>query len=225
MEIKICKKCKEEKNLCEFGNHNSTKDKLRTSCKECRKIESKIYRESNPERIKETAKNWYNRNPNYNKEYYLNNFEKLNEKNKQWYKLNTEKHVENSKKWNENNKEKMNEYYNNRIKIIRKKDPINNLKFNVRTRIYNILRIKNIKKDKKTFDIVGCSPQFLKEYIENQFTEGMSWNKIGKEIHIDHIIPLSSAKTEEEIYELCHYTNLQPLWAKDNLKKSNKILN
>jgi hypothetical protein len=136
--VNFKKEFKEEKNLCEFGNHNSTKDKLRTSCKECRKIESKIYRESNPERIKETAKNWYNKNPNYNKEYYLKNFEKLNEKNKQWYKLNTEKHKENSKKWNENNKEKMNEYYNNRIKIIRKKDPINNLKFNVRTRIYNI---------------------------------------------------------------------------------------
>jgi hypothetical protein len=52
----------------------------------------------------------------------------------------------------------------------------------------------------------------------------MSWDRIGKEIHIDHIIPLSSAKSEDEIYKLCHYTNLQPLWAEDNLKKSNKIL-
>jgi hypothetical protein len=53
----------------------------------------------------------------------------------------------------------------------------------------------------------------------------MSWEKFGKYIHIDHIIPLSSAKTEEEIYKLCHYTNLQPLWAEDNLKKSNKLIN
>ena len=52
----------------------------------------------------------------------------------------------------------------------------------------------------------------------------MSWDRIGKEIHIDHIIPLSSAKSEDEIYKLCHYTNLQPLWAEDNLKISNKIL-
>jgi hypothetical protein len=59
--------------------------------------------------------------------------------------------------------------------------------------------------------------------MENKFTEGMSWDNQGK-WHIDHIIPLSSANSEEEIYKLFHYTNLQPLWAKDNLSKHNKIL-
>ena len=83
----------------------------------------------------------------------------------------------------------------------------------------------NIVKNNKTFDIVGCTPQYLKEYLENKFTEGMSWvNHSQYGWHIDHIIPLSSAKTEDELYKLCHYTNLQPLWAEDNLKKSNKIL-
>ena len=73
---------------------------------------------------------------------------------------------------------------------------------------------------------MGCSPQFLKEYLENQFTEGMSWDNHSQYgWHIDHIIPLSSANTEEEIYNLCHYTNLQPLWAEENLRKSDKILN
>ena len=42
--------------------------------------------------------------------------------------------------------------------------------------------------------------------------------------HLDHIIPLSTAKTEEDIIKLCHYTNLQPLWAEENLSKGNKIL-
>ena len=65
----------------------------------------------------------------------------------------------------------------------------------------------------------------LKIYLESKFVEGMSWNNYGLYgWHIDHIIPLSSANTEDEIYKLCHYTNLQPLWSEDNLKKGCKIL-
>jgi hypothetical protein len=93
----------------------------------------------------------------------------------------------------------------------------------VRGRIYTFLKLRNINKSIKTFDIVGCSPEFLKNHLENQFTEGMSWELMGRHIHIDHIIPLSSANTEDEIYKLCHYTNLQPLWAKDNLVKGTKL--
>ena len=104
-------------------------------------------------------------------------------------------------------------------------DPIFKMSHNVRCRIREFLTQKKLNKKNKTFNIVGCSPEFLKEYLEKQFTEGMSWETHSLYgWHIDHIIPLSSAKTEEEFYKLCHYTNLQPLWATDNLKKLNKIL-
>ena len=66
--------------------------------------------------------------------------------------------------------------------------------------------------------MLGCSWEELKTHIENQFTEGMSWDRLS-EIHIDHIIPLASATTEEDLIKLAHYTNLQPLWAKDNISK------
>jgi len=80
-----------------------------------------------------------------------------------------------------------------------------------------------MRKTNKTFNIIGCTPEFLKEYIENQFTEGMTWENHGQfGWHIDHIIPLSSVKTEEELYPLFHYTNLQPLWWLDNIKKGTK---
>ncbi len=56
-------------------------------------------------------------------------------------------------------------------------------------------------------------------------TGGMTWkNKEFYGWHIDHIVPLSSAKTEEDVYKLCHYTNLQPLWSKDNMSKGSKLI-
>jgi hypothetical protein len=71
--------------------------------------------------------------------------------------------------------------------------------------------------------MVGCSPVELKMYLEKQFENGMTWDN-RNEWHIDHITPLSSAKTEKDVINLCYFTNLQPLWVKENLEKSNKIL-
>ena len=73
-------------------------------------------------------------------------------------------------------------------------------------------------------EMLGCTPEELRDHLQSQFTEGMTLENHG-EWHIDHIIPLASANTEEEIVKLCHYTNLQPLWAEDNLSKSDKIIN
>ena len=93
----------------------------------------------------------------------------------------------------------------------------------MRSRINQLLNKKY--KNPRTLELVGCDYEFLIKYIENKFTEGMSWDNYGYYgWHIDHIIPVSSVKTEEDIYKLYHYTNLQPLWAKDNLIKSDKIL-
>jgi len=75
---------------------------------------------------------------------------------------------------------------------------------------------------KNNFAIFEQIIEQLKEHLEKQFDENMTWDNYG-EWHIDHIIPLSSANTEEEMYKLCHYTNLQPLWAIDNIIKANTI--
>lgn len=80
----------------------------------------------------------------------------------------------------------------------------------------------NKTKDMCSFAAIGCTVEELKIHIEKQFKPGMSWSDT-KEIHIDHIIPLSSAKTKERMMELCHYTNLCPLWAEENLIKGAKI--
>jgi 5-methylcytosine-specific restriction endonuclease McrA len=120
-----------------------------------------------------------------------------------------------------------NKINSNKIKFRRNKwfkektqtDILFRLKRNLRTRIYKFIGKSSIR----TKDIVGINSKQLKDYLENQFKDEMCWENYG-EWHIDHIIPLSSAKTEEEIYKLCYYTNLQPLWKIDNIKKSNKII-
>jgi hypothetical protein len=78
-------------------------------------------------------------------------------------------------------------------------------------------------KDDTTMNLVGCTKKELINHIISKFTTGMCLDNYG-EWHLDHIIPLSLAKNSLELKKLCHYTNLQPLWAKDNLVKSNKRL-
>jgi hypothetical protein len=194
METKICSKCKEEKELCEFYNNKINLDGKRYECKVCSNKSSILYNQKNKEKVS-----------GIKQKYVDNNKEKVKKSKKEWFDKNPE-------------------YQNNWSHIKSKTDIIFKLKKNMRSRLGLFLNLKKITKNNKTFNIIGCSPEFLKEYLETQFVNNMSWGN-RNEWHIDHIIPLSSAKTEEEIYKLCHYTNLQPLWAEDNLRKSNKILN
>ncbi len=106
----------------------------------------------------------------------------------------------------------------------RKSDPEFKLKSSMRKRLNIFLKSSNMRKTNKTFKMVGCTPKFLKEYLEKKFKPGMTWdNHTINGWHVDHIIPLDSAKNEEDVKRLMHYTNLQPLWALDNIKKSNKF--
>jgi hypothetical protein len=134
------------------------------------------------------------------------------------------------KKFYQDNPQKKKEYRENyrvrkqqQRKERRNIDPIFVIVNRVRCRIWKYLNNNKIIKKNTTFEIVGCSPEELKSYLEKQFVDGMTWEN-RKDWHIDHIIPLSTAKNENELYKLCHYTNLQPLWSYDNIKKSNKII-
>jgi len=93
----------------------------------------------------------------------------------------------------------------------------------LRDRIYKALKKQNAKKCKSTSILIGTSIKEFKQHIESQFSEGMSWDNHG-EWHIDHIRPLSSFDLTQKAEQLkaFHYTNCQPLWAKDNIRKSNK---
>ena len=106
---------------------------------------------------------------------------------------------------------------------LRKGDKIYKFKSDVRSRISQDIKRKGYSKKTKTYEILGCDFETLKKHFEKQFTKGMTWDNQG-EWHIDHIIPLATATTEEEVIKLNHYTNLQPLWSIDNLSKKDKIV-
>ena len=80
-----------------------------------------------------------------------------------------------------------------------------------------------VYKKEHTEELLQCSLEFFIQYIQEKFTEGMTLENYGQ-WHLDHIIPLATAKTREDVVRLNHYTNFQPLWAKDNLSKGAKIL-
>jgi hypothetical protein len=121
-------------------------------------------------------------------------------------------------------KKKDNERRYERWKFKFKNDPLFALKKRLRTLIRGSFRKSGYTNFKaRTEEIVGISFNEFKVYMESKFVDGMNWGN--RDLwHIDHIIPLSTANSEQELIALSHYTNLQPLWAMDNLKKGNKIL-
>lgn len=124
-----------------------------------------------------------------------------------------------SREYKKNNAEK--------IYLAQKQRELEDINFKIkrrlRHRIYCALRF-NTKVGSAVKDL-GCSIEEFKQYLESKFVESMTWENYGK-WHIDHVVPLDSfnLSNREELLLACHYTNLQPLWAKDNLVKSNKIV-
>ena len=102
-------------------------------------------------------------------------------------------------------------------------DPIFATKYRLRCRISQAIRANGYSKISKTNETLGCSWNHLKAHLESLFVDGMTWENRNL-WHIDHIIPISFATSVEELVKLNHYTNLQPLWAEDNMKKSDKML-
>lgn len=150
------------------------------------------------------------------KKWYSKNREEIISKSKEKYRddiKNRDKRKSSALKYRKRNKEKCNLYYR-RWASNNKRRPLAVLESRLRASFYYRLRW-SIKPNKYT----GCSLEELRRYIESLFQEGMSWeNK--EEWHIDHICPCSQAQTEGELISLQHYTNLRPMWAKENIKKS-----
>ncbi len=229
--------CKECSKLYEFKN----KDKI--------KEYKKLYHEENKYDINKGKRNKYSLNKDFHnersKEYRENNKETLSVKKKLYYEKNKEdilikrkEHYEimtldeefrrvlrekskiNTKNYRDRNKEVLSQ----KIKDKKKNDPLFRLSDSIRTLIWISINKMGYKKNSKTSNILGCSFEEFKSYIESLFNDNMSWDNYG-EWHLDHKTPVSWAETEDQVYELNKYTNFQPLWQFDNLSKGNRYSN
>lgn len=205
---KICSICGETKNIEDFY-YRKDNNKYRSECKTCFNIvhadKNKSYRDTHKEHYSE-----------YHKEYRKNNRDILIKKQKDY----NQSHFSERRQYRLDHLEEIRQYYHTR----KENDIL--YKFIIQTRncIRESIKRKGYNKKSKTFDIVGCDFETLMKHLNKTFKKnyGYYWN--GQEdVHIDHIIPLATAKNEEEVIKLCHYTNLQLLKAQDNLEKHDKL--
>jgi len=211
-----------ENSIIETKNDLTQKDwKDITDPKLRRKIQKKTWRENNKEKISVQKKNWDKIHENERKAYREDNKEKIKIKQKIWRDANKETRKVKRKIYRETNK--------NKIKVYNKSKYKNDIQYklsrNLRGRLYKSIN-GNFKVGSAVRDL-GCSVEQLKQHLESKFLPGMSWDNWAHDgWHIDHIKPLDSFDLTDrnQLLEACHYTNLQPLWAKDNLVKSNKLI-
>lgn len=201
----------------------------------------KAYREANKEKVSETKKQsrlkkidqylQRNRDRYYanreeilakTKEKRLANLDESKRRERETYQRRKDAAVERQKQYYRETKSERLKYYAKYQKERAKSDPVYALGKLVRRRISLALSKGGYQKESRTQEMLGCDYEYLKRHLEKQFLKGMSWENRGSGWHIDHIVPLASAKTKEEVIALCHFTNLRPMWALENISKGAK---
>lgn len=195
---KVCTKCNEEKMETEFPFRNDNQ-KYRSWCKICEAERVRIYTSENKESVKASQKA---KQQKYKEKYYA--------RHKEWITENLESHREYHRVYSADR-------YNNDINF--------RLANVLRSRVLSAVKSGGGEKAEKTMELLGCSVQHVRDHLESQFTEGMTWETQG-EWHVDHIRPCASFDLEdpEEQKRCFHWTNLQPLWAQDNIRKGAKFV-
>ena len=180
------------------------------------------YRETNKDYLKEYQKEYQEKNKNKIKDYLKDYLKEYRKNNKDYLK-------EYQKEYQEKNKDLRNKNHKER----KENDILFRLKCNIKSMVSKSIKNNGFQKESRTYEILGCSYELFKEYIEKQFESWMNWENYGnpkddiyepnKTWDIDHIKPLASATTEGELIKLNHYTNLQPLCSYHNrfIKKDN----
>jgi hypothetical protein len=221
---KRCHKCGENKPLDQFNKRASSKDGKSHECNSCQTIRHSEYYIKNKEKILDKCA-----------QYYVDNSDRIKSNVKKYRHNNPEKHKASRIKYAENNKEiisvkKALYKKNNRIKLNQAErarkanNPTYKIACLLRSRVNEILESKT--KVDSTIGLLGCSVSHFVKYLESKFQSGMSWSNHSLfGWHIDHIIPCTKFDLSDpgQQRKCFHFSNMQPLWAKDNLRKNNKI--
>ena len=220
-KVKICRKCKEEQNIDQFCKSSRSRNGLNSMCRSCIHDKYLATKDSCISRVKEwTFKNKKHRQK-YLKQYRQKNLSKLKKYDKARRQEFYDFFVEYDRQYYQDNKETINA----KIKERKKRDPQFRITGNLRSYLSLTLRRAAQHNSDKTVNLLGCSFKELKEHIESQFSNGMSWDNYGRskdKWSIDHIRPCVSfdlSDPDEQKACFC-YTNLQPLWNIDNWSKN-----
>jgi hypothetical protein len=175
----------------------------------------RAYRQANAQKIRERERVRY-----------AENLEACRQARRSSAKRNRDKNTAREREWRSRNKDRVRGYYRKHVNKRRKTDIAFHLQMTVRTRIHGALARSSLGKEACTLEYVGCTASELRCWLESKFLSGMTWENRGRHgWHIDHIIPLAKFDLSDPVQQAAafHYTNLQPLWAKDNLRKSDKV--
>lgn len=208
---RVCKICGEAHPLTpEFWYAQAgLRDGLKQPCKQCVARQQREYRKANAEAIRERKR-----------KYYLAHREETLKRVSAYQAANMGKAVERVNKWREENRE----HFNARQRERKAKDPRFKMVCQVRTAIAESFNRTGYAKPTVASELTGLSSDELTDYLFETFRKnyGREWDGV-EAVHIDHIIPLATAESIDDVKRLCHYTNLQLLTAEDNLRKHNRL--
>jgi hypothetical protein len=243
MEFKKCSKCGLIKPVSEFNKHSQTKDGLQSICKQCQTEYNRQWRLKHPdynqqylianrEKCNERKKQWRATNRKKinetNRRWYAANPEKYNKLKQQWKAANPEKVRETKQRWYIKHPEKTKAMWK-RSSDKRRSSTKGKLNHSMSSRLRLSLK-KNAKSGQHWESLVGYTVQQLKKHLEKKFQLGMTWENYGYGVgkwNIDHIVPVAAFNfetTQDFDFRSCWaLKNLQPMWQKENMKKSNKL--
>lgn len=208
--ILTCLKCGLDKDESDFYSDRTRKSGKHPYCKGCFNAGRKVYYEANKPEILARQKEYTSRNREAkrakDRQYRARNIDRVKEVQKEYRTKNKDKILaDRRRRWREDPRFKLSVALRNRINFV----------------------LSGRRKTKSSLELLGCSYEEARKYIETRFQEGMTWENHGL-WHIDHKKPLLGADVDlddpNRVSELCHYTNLQPLWGAENIRKSNRMV-